>query len=77
VYRSALCALFLVAFGRADEAGAANPWDDDPAVQAVLELRPQGIAAMTSTGASAASERYSSTFVANTPGNAVVTVSVE
>ena len=28
---------------------------------------------MTSVGASAATERYSSTFVANTPGNAVVT----
>ena len=28
---------------------------------------------MTTTGASAQSERYSSTFVANTPGNAVVT----
>jgi hypothetical protein len=52
--------------------GAAEPWANDPAVQEVLELRRQGIAAMTSVGASAASERYSSTFVANTPGNAVV-----
>jgi hypothetical protein len=52
---------------------AANPWDDDPAVREVLELRRQGIVAMTSVGPSAASERYSSTFVANTPGNVVVT----
>jgi hypothetical protein len=51
----------------------AEPWANDPAVQEVLELRRQGIAAMTSVGASAATERYSSTFVANTPGNAVVT----
>jgi hypothetical protein len=55
------------------ELEAANPWDADPAVQEVLELRRQGIAAITSVGASAASERYSSTFVANTPGNVVVT----
>jgi hypothetical protein len=52
---------------------AASPWDNDPAVQQVLELRRQGIAAMTSVGASATSERYSSTFVANTPGNVIVT----
>jgi len=59
--------------GQVGELRAANPWDSDPAVQEVLELRRQGIAAMTSVGASAASERYSSTFVANTPGNVVVT----
>ena len=50
-----------------------EPWANDPAVQAVLEIRRKGIEAMTTTGASAQSERYSSTFVANTPGNAVVT----
>jgi Domain of unknown function (DUF4440) len=74
VYRRALgvTLLVLVAVG-AGTASAANPWDSDPAVQAVLELRRQGIAAMTSVGASAESERYSSTFVANTPGNLVVT----
>jgi len=49
-----------------------EPWANDPAVQQVLEQRRKGIAAMTSVGASAESERYSSTFVANTPGNAVV-----
>jgi hypothetical protein len=49
-----------------------DPWKDDRAVQEVLELRRQGIAAMTTTGATAETERYSSTFVANTPGNAVV-----
>jgi len=54
-------------------ASAANPWDDDPAVQEVLALRQKGIEAMTTVGASAQSERMSSTFVANTPGNAVVT----
>ncbi len=53
-------------------AAETEPWANDPAVQEVLELRRQGIAAMTSTGATAASERFSSTFVANTPGNAVV-----
>jgi hypothetical protein len=57
----------VVAANAADE-----PWADDPAVQQVLEIRRQGIAAMTSTGPTAESERYSSTFVANTPGNAVV-----
>lgn len=51
---------------------AADPWDSDPAVQEVLKLRRAAIAAMTTTGATAESERYSSTFVANTPGNAVV-----
>jgi hypothetical protein len=49
-----------------------EPWANDRAVQEVLELRRQGIAAMTSSGATAESERYSSTFVANTPGNVVV-----
>jgi hypothetical protein len=69
VYRTALVAA-LVATG---SAAAAEPWDSDPAVQEVLELRRQGIAAMTSGAATPATERYSSTFVANTPGNAVVT----
>jgi Domain of unknown function (DUF4440) len=69
VYRTALVAA-LAATGTAP---AAEPWDGDPAVQEVLELRRQGIAAMTSGRATAATERYSSTFVANTPGNAVVT----
>ena len=74
VYRTALVAtLMLTAIGWIEGAAAANPWDADPAVQEVLELRRQGIAAMTSGGASAATERYSSTFVANTPANAVVT----
>ena len=72
--RRAACAMVLaLGAGQIGELRAANPWDSDPAVQEVLELRRQGIAAMTSVGASAASERYSSTFVANTPGNVVVT----
>ena len=55
VYRTALVAtLVLAALGRIDGAIAANPWDTDPAVQEVLELRRQGIAAMTSGGASVA-----------------------
>ena len=74
VYRRALvAALAAAALGYVGRAASAEPWDDDPAVQQVLELRRQGIAAMTSGGASAESERYSSTFVANTPANVVVT----
>jgi hypothetical protein len=74
VYRRALgLGLLLLGVGTATICAAANPWDNDPAVQAVLELRRQGIAAITSGGATAESERYSSTFVANTPGNVVVT----
>ena len=73
VYRRAVAATSAFLALAATGVGlAANPWDADPAVQEVLELRRQGIAAMTSVGASAASERYSSTFVANTPGNVVV-----
>ncbi|MFO7285911.1 MAG: nuclear transport factor 2 family protein [Gammaproteobacteria bacterium] len=49
------------------------PWADDPAVQEVLALRRAGIEAMTSGRMSAETERYSSTFVANTPSNRVVT----
>lgn len=56
----------------ASNAAEPEPWADDPAVQEVLELRRQGLAAMTTTGPTAETERYSSTFVANTPGNAVV-----
>jgi hypothetical protein len=70
VYRTAALAAFGASLVGA--AGAAEPWDSDPAVQEVLELRRQGIAAMTSGGPTAESERYSSTFVANTPGNVVV-----
>jgi hypothetical protein len=55
------------------QAADPEPWANNPAVQEVLELRRKGIAAMTSTGVTAESERYSSTFVANTPGNVVVT----
>lgn len=51
---------------------AAEPWENDVAVQQVLELRRKSIAAMITTGPTPATERYSSTFVANTPGNAVV-----
>jgi hypothetical protein len=54
------------------QAADPEPWANNPAVQEVLELRRKGIAAMTSTGVTAESERYSSTFVANTPGNVVV-----
>lgn len=74
VYRSTfIVALGLVALARAGVGAAAEPWDSDPAVQEVLELRRLGIAAMTSGGATAESERFSTTFVANTPNNVVVT----
>jgi hypothetical protein len=74
VYRRALgTGLLLLALASTQVAFAANPWDADPVVQEVLKLRQQGIAAITSSGATAESERYSSTFVANTPGNVVVT----
>ncbi len=49
-----------------------EPWANDPAVQEVLEMRRIGIEAMTSGRISAETERYSSTFVANTPSNRVV-----
>lgn len=49
-----------------------EPWANDPAVKEVIALRQKGIDAMTTVGVSAESERYSSTFVANTPGNAIV-----
>lgn len=49
-----------------------EPWADDPNVQAVLALRRAGIEAMISGRLSAETERYSSTFVANTPNNSVV-----
>ncbi len=52
---------------------AANPWDNDAAVQEVLKLRAKGIAAIITTGPTADSEHYSSTFVANTPANSIVT----
>lgn len=70
---AAVSAVAVLGIAALSSTRAANPWDNDPAVQQVLELRRLGIAAMTSTGATAASERYSSTFVANTPGNVVVT----
>ena len=53
-------------------AAQGEPWADDPAVQAVLAQRKRGIEAMMSGTMSADTERYSSTFVANTPNNVVV-----
>ena len=50
----------------------AEPWADDPAVQAVLAQRRAGIEAMIAGTVSAETERYSSTFVANTPNGGVV-----
>ena len=49
-----------------------TPWADDPNVSEVLAQRQRGIEAMMSGTMSADTERYSSTFVANTPSNAVV-----
>ena len=48
------------------------PWAQDPAVLEVLALRKRGIEAMTAGHISAETERYSSTFVANTPNGSVV-----
>ncbi|HEY4214730.1 MAG TPA: DUF4440 domain-containing protein [Steroidobacteraceae bacterium] len=62
-------ALWVTAAGTAQ---AANPWDNDPAVQEVLKIRQQAIVALTTTGPTAESERYSSTFVANAPGGGVI-----
>ena len=76
---------FITGFGRvmpmllvawcvaaAETAYAANPWDNDPAVQEVLKIRQKAIEALTTTGPTAESERYSSTFVANAPGGGVI-----
>lgn len=50
-----------------------GPWAADPAVQAVLAQRRAGIEAMMAGTMSAETERYSTTFVANTPNGGVVT----
>jgi hypothetical protein len=49
-----------------------NPWDDDPNVRAVLAQRRVSLEAMMAGTMSAETERYSTTFVANTPNNSVV-----
>ena len=49
-----------------------EPWATDRNVQQVLAQRKLGIEAMTSGRMSAETERYSSTFVANTPNSSVV-----
>ena len=64
-----LIALFAVTAADA----APDAWANDKAVREVLAIRERGIAAMTTVGVTAESERYSSTFVANTPANAVLT----
>jgi len=68
---AATVAIALCTFAAAVD--AAEPWANDKAVQEVLAIRQRGIVAMTTVGVTAESERYSSTFVANTPANAVVT----
>ena len=79
ILRSSLAALAGIAtvaalfLALAVAVNAAEPWANDKTVQEVLALRQRGIAAMTTVGVSAESERYSSTFVANTPGDVVVT----
>ena len=72
-YRTLMTCGLLAASGPLFAQAAEEPWANDPAVQAVLEQRRQSIEVMTSTGPSAASERYSPTFVANTPAGGVVT----
>lgn len=68
---TALALLLGYSFSSAQEPGSTR-WADDAAVQAVLAQRRAGIEAMMAGTMSAETERYSSTFVANTPGNAVV-----
>ncbi len=70
-----LAAIATLALGPAALAqiSSEGPWADDPAVQAVLALRRAGIEAMMAGTMSAATERYSTTFVANTPNGGVVT----
>lgn len=75
-----LAVLFCLAAGAlgapaaqvAAQESAAEPWADDTAVQAVLAQRRKGIEAMMAGTMSAETERYSSTFVANTPNGGVV-----
>jgi hypothetical protein len=68
-----MLALALATASRAQIVQPADAtWLDDPAVLAVLEYRRAGIEAMTSGRISAETERYSTTFVANTPNNSVV-----
>ena len=69
-----LAAISLLSVGPAALAqiSGEGPWADDPAVQAVLEQRRAGIAAMMAGTMSAETERYSTTFVANTPNGGVV-----
>lgn len=71
--RFAACFLIAsTALAQADAPAADPPWADDPAVQAVLAQRQRGIEAMMAGTMSAETERYSSSFVANTPGGGVV-----
>jgi hypothetical protein len=69
-----LVPVLLVAWwvAAAGTAQAANAWDNDPAVQEVLKIRQKAIVALTTTGPTPESERYSSTFVANSPGGGVI-----
>jgi hypothetical protein len=57
------------AFAQAED----KPWDKDPVVQEVLAQRNRDIAALTAGGTGVGAEGYSTTFVANTPSNGVVT----
>ena len=68
-----LISTFIAAATLSAAAGAQeNPWDDDPNVQAVLAQRQISLEAMMAGTTSAETERLSTTFVANTPNNAVV-----
>ena len=68
---AAAAALVLCTAVPAQEA-ADEPWANDPNVQAVLAQRRAGIEAMMAGTMSAETERYSTTFVANTPNGGVV-----
>lgn len=64
--------LSLLAAGTPSIAQDTSLVSDDPAVQRVLALRRQSIEAITAGRANADADNYSSTFVANTPGNGIV-----
>ena len=68
------CTLLAAMIALASAAALAEdkPWDEDPLVKEVLAQRERGIAALLSGHADAATQRYSTTFVANTPSNGVV-----
>ena len=69
---AAAASLLVLCTAALAQEAADEPWADDPNVQAVLAQRRAGIEAMMAGTMSAETERYSTTFVANTPNGGVV-----